>query len=265
MARNRLITGLTRARELAQQTALRTRIEARGESAWRKEIMTTMMAYAKQADGAKDYGSVTLAHETRVRKLVEREWRVCFDVFGRRILDAAKKSSAAVRSTKASVQRTAQYDKAVTDWVRTYGAVKVTEISGTTATQAMRIINDATAAGIAAGENEVAVGRAIMQQMREAGSPISQLRARMIARTEAHTASTAATHEAAIALDFPTRKEWIASKDDRTRESHRLADGTTVQMGEAFVVEGESLQYPGDPSGSAANTVNCRCIEGIVI
>jgi len=30
-------------------------------------------------------------------------------------------------------------------------------------------------------------------------------------------------------------------------------------MDQPFIVDGESLDYPGDPSGSAANVINCRC------
>jgi len=30
-------------------------------------------------------------------------------------------------------------------------------------------------------------------------------------------------------------------------------------MEEPFDVDGEDLQYPGDPAGSAGNTINCLC------
>ena len=31
-------------------------------------------------------------------------------------------------------------------------------------------------------------------------------------------------------------------------------------MNEPFIVNGEPLMYAGDPAGSAANVVNCRCV-----
>ena len=55
-------------------------------------------------------------------------------------------------------------------------------------------------------------------------------------------------------------KRWVTMHDDRVREGHALADGQEVPLGSPFVVDGEYLQYPGDPRGSAGNVVNCRCV-----
>jgi len=56
-----------------------------------------------------------------------------------------------------------------------------------------------------------------------------------------------------------TVKEWVAIQDNRTRVSHSIASGQRVDLKEFFVVGGERLKYPGDPRGSAGNTINCRC------
>ena len=42
--------------------------------------------------------------------------------------------------------------------------------------------------------------------------------------------------------------------------AHVTANGTTVPMDEAFVVDGASMQYTGDPNGGARNVINCRCV-----
>jgi len=59
------------------------------------------------------------------------------------------------------------------------------------------------------------------------------------------------------------KREWVSSSDDRTRDTpdadHVAADGQVVGMREPFIVSGEELMFPGDPSGSASNTVMCRC------
>ncbi len=55
-------------------------------------------------------------------------------------------------------------------------------------------------------------------------------------------------------------KTWIATIDDRVRDGHDNADGQTVESKEVFIVTGEALQFPKDPSGTAGNTINCRCV-----
>lgn len=83
-----------------------------------------------------------------------------------------------------------------------------------------------------------------------------------IARTEVHSAAertsnttAGALHEAGVLL----LKTWVATLDDRTRDAHADADGQQVPYDEPFDVDGEDLDYPGDPAGSPENTVNCRC------
>jgi hypothetical protein len=61
-----------------------------------------------------------------------------------------------------------------------------------------------------------------------------------------------------------TRKEWIAFGDAKTREAHVAAMGQgVVPIDFGYVGEsGATLQYPGDPSGDAADVINCRCVLG---
>lgn len=51
---------------------------------------------------------------------------------------------------------------------------------------------------------------------------------------------------------------WLTQRDGDVRAEHEAADGQVRQNG-MFTVGGEELEHPGDPSGSAANVVNCRC------
>jgi uncharacterized protein with gpF-like domain len=55
-------------------------------------------------------------------------------------------------------------------------------------------------------------------------------------------------------------KTWIATIDDRVRDSHDNADGQTVRGNEKFIVGIASLAYPKDPSGPVEETINCRCV-----
>ena len=90
-------------------------------------------------------------------------------------------------------------------------------------------------------------------------------RTEMIARTESMRASNAGSSELYREWGV-TKQEWLSTKDDRTRSydngdefDHVEADGQIVGMDSPFDVSGESLMYPGDPSGSPGNTINCRC------
>jgi hypothetical protein len=59
-------------------------------------------------------------------------------------------------------------------------------------------------------------------------------------------------------------KGWLTSGDDQVRDDHAAAGrqyGMGIPMDNAFIVGGESLMFPGDPSGSAAQIANCRCLQ----
>jgi len=55
------------------------------------------------------------------------------------------------------------------------------------------------------------------------------------------------------------QKEWLSAFADDSREDHMAADGQVVGIDESFLVGGEYLAYPGAPSGSASNIINCLC------
>ena len=86
-------------------------------------------------------------------------------------------------------------------------------------------------------------------------------RVNLIARTETHR--TASCKETKLLLRniniSGTQKEWIAIQDARTRATHSIASGQRIPLDQKFVVGGERLKYPGDPSGSPGETINCRC------
>lgn len=51
-------------------------------------------------------------------------------------------------------------------------------------------------------------------------------------------------------------KVWIATADERTRESHLALDGEEVDINEPF---SNGLMEPADPAGDPAEVYNCRC------
>ncbi|AXR80795.1 phage minor head protein [Natrarchaeobaculum sulfurireducens] len=54
-------------------------------------------------------------------------------------------------------------------------------------------------------------------------------------------------------------EEWNTNLDGREREAHADAHGQIVPVDATFLVGGEELLHPHDPSGSIENTTRCRC------
>ena len=59
-------------------------------------------------------------------------------------------------------------------------------------------------------------------------------------------------------------KVWLATLDERTRESHREMDGVAKPIDEPFVLTDDKgntseLMFPADPDGDPAQVYNCRC------
>lgn len=88
-------------------------------------------------------------------------------------------------------------------------------------------------------------------------APLS--RAKTIARTEGHRIQQTSARDAQYAAKkkgADVLKQWDAALDGRTRDSHARVDGEIKELDEKF---SNGLMFPGDPSGGAAEVVNCRC------
>lgn len=81
-------------------------------------------------------------------------------------------------------------------------------------------------------------------------------RAKVIARTEVHGATTKGTMEGYKQAGMKT-KIWVAVMDGDTRDSHAMVDGEEVPIERNF---SNGLSYPSDPSAPAEETINCRCV-----
>ena len=84
-------------------------------------------------------------------------------------------------------------------------------------------------------------------------------RAMTIARTEGHRIQIQGTMDAcerAKEKGADIVKQWDSTMDKKTRKSHQQVDGEIRELEETF---SNGLMFPGDPSGGAAEVVNCRC------
>jgi SPP1 gp7 family putative phage head morphogenesis protein len=95
--------------------------------------------------------------------------------------------------------------------------------------------------------------------MRSAGYAHSKAYAERIARTELIGAVNGASlAQVSGATDIPY-KVWIATADERTRDSHAQLDGTTIPVDGEF---DNGCAFPGDPDGPPEEVINCRCTLG---
>lgn len=85
-------------------------------------------------------------------------------------------------------------------------------------------------------------------------------RAERIARTETTIASNTGIFEAYSQTGIVKKKMWLTARDESVRSTHAALDGEVVELEGAFTTpSGDILNYPGDPQGSAAEIINCRC------
>lgn len=149
-------------------------------------------------------------------------------------------------------------------WITFWGAQKVTVLNDTT--------KAAIAIAIRKGASDGESFPEIAKRIRKAGLVSNTRRARLIARNETHTALVQSMDATVRSTRIKMEREWVSAQDDRTRSRLRGdafehfagwpagPDGERVAQDKFFRGTGEGLDYPGDPRGSAANTILCRCV-----
>lgn len=132
-------------------------------------------------------------------------------------------------------------------WLKERAEIFSKQINDTTYEQLSRELT----AGVEEGEDYNQMADRISDKYGE----ISVGRAKTIARTEAHGAQQKANFEGYKQANVPT-KIWVAVMDGETRDTHAMIDGDEIPFDRPF---DNGLMFPGDPSGPASETVNCRC------
>ena len=118
-------------------------------------------------------------------------------------------------------------------------------------------ISDEITRGIAAGDFYDVIARNIGLST---GAPLS--RAMTIVRTEAHRIQQASAEDArqeAKKKGADVVKQWDATLDSKTRDSHRQLDGQIREVNEYFEIGNKKAMYPGE-FGDPAEDCNCRCV-----
>lgn len=253
------LTGRNRRAEQRLQELMLARMSQQFERRLSREIARAM----RSAAGSLNPDAIGAQHEKRVRRLMESIWRASMQAMAEHMTGTQRSWRGEIETKNLDeVEPTEVTDRLMQSWMNTIGAQKITEITTTTQNSVRQIINR----GIRDGLSEREIGKLI----RDTAPTKSASRAQTIARTEVHAASQASAQAVAEAAELDMVRVWVSSKGERTRTiadgakfDHRAADGQKVGMNEPFLIQGvngtEELRYPGDPAGSAANVINCRC------
>lgn len=115
-------------------------------------------------------------------------------------------------------------------------------------------INNALTAGILQGKSIDDLADSYMTVMgRNKSAAIRNARTSV---TSAQNSGRMESFSRAEDMGIELEKEWMATLDSRTRDSHRDLDGEHQKNKDEF---SNGLMYPGDPSGDPAEVYNCRC------
>lgn len=144
------------------------------------------------------------------------------------------------------------FENQLAEFIALNTGIWVADIDETTRKRLAKVIDNSYNDGLSVEATGVALRNTVIG--------MGVYRANLISRTEVHRVAGFANETVAENMNIDgTVKEWVAIQDARTRLSHSIAAGQRVPLESDFVVGGERLKYPGDPKGSAGNTINCRC------
>ena len=118
-------------------------------------------------------------------------------------------------------------------------------------------INSEITRGLASGMLYEDIARNVKSKTK---APLGRIKT--IVRTEGHRIQEASAEDArqvAKSKGADVVKQWDATLDGSTRETHRMLDGQIRETDEPFEYGSKSAMYPGD-FGDPAEDCNCRCL-----
>jgi len=246
-----LISGRNREQERRSQQMQISRIVSRYDRVIAREISRAMNEAAKKLNQPMSMIEVRLNHAEKLLAILTRLWSES----GKAVINSNFEIAKSYLNYEVKFDITTPIiDAAISSWIRVNGGQKITEISKTT----MNDINKIVADGVRDGLSE----REVAKLINAIAPSKSASRSQTIARTEAHGSSQGMSLIVANETDIKMVKVWLSDFSENSREEHMDVDGQTRPLAQAFEVDGEQLEYPGDPSGSAENVINCKCVIG---
>ncbi|MCQ2507246.1 MAG: phage head morphogenesis protein [Dorea sp.] len=115
-------------------------------------------------------------------------------------------------------------------------------------------ITKALLSGILQGESVYKIAdRFMIVQKRNTAAAIRNARTSF---TSAQNAGSLNAMEQAVKMGIKIKKQWMSTKDNRTRDRHLELNGEQQAVDKKF---SNGLMYPGDAEGKPEEVYNCRC------
>ena len=163
-----------------------------------------------------------------------------------------------INNTKDAVED--QWIADIREFINTQSGGRITSITDSSYELCLKLLQDELKVLFDEGLGVPELTRKLHTHLKKQWPKYQRYRAERIARTEILTASNHGQFMGADATEYPLLKKWIATADTRTRDVHMgMLSHPLIPKDDDFDVGGEMMQYPGAPTGSAANVINCRC------
>ena len=111
--------------------------------------------------------------------------------------------------------------------------------------------------GILQGESIPKIAKRLSSQVSEKNRKAAIRNARTMT-TGAESAGRRDSYKRAHGMGINMMQTWVATLDGRTRHSHRMLDGETIEIDGVF---SNGCRYPGDPNGAPEEIYNCFIAE----
>ena len=121
-----------------------------------------------------------------------------------------------------------------------------------------KVFNRYVTQGIIQGKNVTEIATQAVNGMADTEMHWAENNA-ITALTSAQNAGTLQQLKEAKAMGLDVKKQWNATLDYHTRETHRLLDQQTAELEEPFKVLGYQIDYPADPHAAPEMVYRCRC------
>lgn len=143
------------------------------------------------------------------------------------------------------------------EYLATEVGMTITAIGNTSKVMLQNLLKEIVPEIIEQGIGTGAAQTMLRDQIKSAWHKARYYRTERIVRTEVGRAANWGSITGVRSVGVNQNKHWVSAYAANSRPEHMTDQ--MVDIDEMFDIGGEDMDYPLDPSGSAANTVNCKC------